>query len=119
MDLTWLSAIVVGAGCLALGYLIGRHRSARFFASVAAAKDSAVVAYANEKHKMQQLDDIEKLADILEDFKMVILFSGFLSCYLSDFREKTDTFSFLLSLQVLVVRNDLKMGKGKIAAQCR
>ncbi|KAL6311457.1 hypothetical protein AAG906_004473 [Vitis piasezkii] len=77
MDLTWLSAILVGAGCLALGYLIGTRHPARFLVSATLAKDTAVV------------DEIEKLADILEDFKMV-----------------------------LVVRNDLKMGKGKIAAQC-
>ncbi|PKA49552.1 peptidyl-tRNA hydrolase, PTH2 family [Apostasia shenzhenica] len=43
----------------------------------------------NSKRKKPSLLEIESLAEILEDFKMV-----------------------------LVVRNDLKMGKGKIAAQC-
>lgn len=89
MDLTWLSAILVGAGCLALGYLIGTRHPARFLVSATLAKDTAVVGDANKKNQFQKLDEIEKLADILEDFKMV-----------------------------LVVRNDLKMGKGKIAAQC-
>lgn len=89
MDLTWLSAILVGAGCLALGYLSGTRYPARFLVSATLAKDTAVVGDANKKNQLQKLDEIEKLADILEDFKMV-----------------------------LVVRNDLKMGKGKIAAQC-
>ncbi|XP_042477369.1 peptidyl-tRNA hydrolase 2, mitochondrial-like [Macadamia integrifolia] len=79
MDLSWISALLVGAGCLALGYLIGTRRHTRF---LACARKNAASAVA-ESH------GIEKLADILEDFKMV-----------------------------LVVRNDLKMGKGKIAAQC-
>ncbi|XP_043702669.1 peptidyl-tRNA hydrolase 2, mitochondrial-like [Telopea speciosissima] len=79
MDLSWISALLVGAGCLALGYLIGTRRHTQFLAS---ARENVASAVA-ESH------EIEKLADILEDFKMV-----------------------------LVVRNDLKMGKGKIAAQC-
>jgi hypothetical protein len=41
-------------------------------------------------HGKEQTHDVEKLAEKFEDFKMV-----------------------------LVVRNDLKMGKGKVAAQCR
>ncbi|KAJ4980980.1 hypothetical protein NE237_031817 [Protea cynaroides] len=65
--------------CLALGYLIGTRRHARFLIS---ARENATAAVAESL-------EIEKLANILEDFKMV-----------------------------LVVRNDLKMGKGKIAAQC-
>ncbi|KAA8533471.1 hypothetical protein F0562_031095 [Nyssa sinensis] len=86
MDMTWLSAILVGAGCLALGYLIGVRHPTRLFVSGRVAKDSAIV----DRKKTDRLKpplEIEKLADILEDFKMV-------------------------------VRNDLKMGKGKIAAQC-
>ncbi|WJX73213.1 aminoacyl-tRNA hydrolase [Trifolium repens] len=43
----------------------------------------------NTKSKIKDPLEIEQLADILDDFKMI-----------------------------LVVRNDLKMGKGKIAAQC-
>lgn len=50
---------------------------------------NAAVANENKKNKAKEPLEIEKLADILDDFKMV-----------------------------LVVRNDLKMGKGKIAAQC-
>ncbi|XP_057970776.1 uncharacterized protein LOC131159693 isoform X3 [Malania oleifera] len=89
MDLTWLSAILVGAGCLALGYYIGTRYPACLFVSPKIAKSTAAVEGNNNKSRLKQPLEIEKLADILEDFKMV-----------------------------LVVRNDLKMGKGKIAAQC-
>lgn len=87
MALTWLSAILVGAGCLALGYYFGARYPARFFAS--ATSKASVTNSGSKKNRAQEPLEIEKLADVLEDFKMV-----------------------------LVVRNDLKMGKGKIAAQC-
>ncbi|XP_021283387.1 peptidyl-tRNA hydrolase 2, mitochondrial isoform X1 [Herrania umbratica] len=87
MDFSWLSTILVGAGCLALGYCIGKRRPACLFFSSRGAKDTTI-SKANNKNTKEPFE-IEKLADILEDFKMV-----------------------------LVVRNDLKMGKGKIAAQC-
>lgn len=77
-----------GAGCLALGYCIGKGCPACFFISARRAKNAGV-ANENKKNKAKEPLEIEKLADILDDFKMV-----------------------------LVVRNDLKMGKGKIAAQC-
>ncbi|KAF6174942.1 hypothetical protein GIB67_026430 [Kingdonia uniflora] len=68
-------------GCLALSYLICTRRLLR--------RRTAIVD--DQRHKMKKdLLEVEKLAEILENFKMV-----------------------------LVVRNDLKMGKGKIAAQCR
>ncbi|KAK8921991.1 hypothetical protein KSP39_PZI020715 [Platanthera zijinensis] len=51
--------------------------------------DAMVTVDRGRKSKKPVLLEIESLAEILEDFKMV-----------------------------LVVRNDLKMGKGKIAAQC-
>ncbi|KAF3432656.1 hypothetical protein FNV43_RR23758 [Rhamnella rubrinervis] len=91
MDLSWLSAILVGAGCLALGYCIGARYPAPFFMSARLAKGSALVSTDNKNKKYKPKDplEIEKLADLLGNFKMV-----------------------------LVVRNDLKMGKGKIAAQC-
>ncbi|KAK0581673.1 hypothetical protein LWI29_016728 [Acer saccharum] len=89
MDLTWLSTII-GAGCLALGYCIGARCPARIFVFARKAKIAAALASENKQNKKAKEPlEIEKLADILEDFKMV-----------------------------LVVRNDLKMGKGKIAAQC-
>ncbi|KAK6936539.1 Peptidyl-tRNA hydrolase, PTH2 [Dillenia turbinata] len=88
MDLSWLSAILVGAGCLALGYCIGARHHFRVFISSPSTKDLKN-AVDEKKSQTQKSVEIEKLADILEDFKMV-----------------------------LVVRNDLKMGKGKIAAQC-
>lgn len=89
IDMTWLSAFLLGAGCIALGYLIGARNSACLFLSSRVAKDTDVTPNGKKKNQMKQALEIEKLADILEDFKMV-----------------------------LVVRNDLKMGKGKIAAQC-
>lgn len=70
------------------GYCTGKGCPACFFVSVRRAKNAAV-ANENRKNKAKEPLEIEKLADILDDFKMV-----------------------------LVVRNDLKMGKGKIAAQC-
>ncbi|KAL8162658.1 hypothetical protein V2J09_014147 [Rumex salicifolius] len=87
MDLTWLGAILVGAaGCLALGYCLGARCPVHFLSPKRPTKDTVVNKdILNKKPALQ----IEKLADILKDFKMV-----------------------------LVVRNDLKMGKGKIAAQC-
>ncbi|KAL6972248.1 peptidyl-tRNA hydrolase [Sarracenia purpurea var. burkii] len=88
MDMTWLSALLVGAGCFALGYFIHARYPARIFVSTLRAKDTSV-AGGDKNNRPKQPLEIEKLADILEDFKMV-----------------------------LVVRNDLKMGKGKIAAQC-
>ncbi|KAL9249902.1 putative peptidyl-tRNA hydrolase 2 [Drosera capensis] len=87
IDITWLSAILVGAGCFALGYYIGVRLHVRTL--------NSGPKYKNALPKKSKKDgnpltlEVERLADILEDFKMV-----------------------------LVVRNDLKMGKGKIAAQC-
>uniref|UniRef100_A0A1J3J215 peptidyl-tRNA hydrolase n=1 Tax=Noccaea caerulescens TaxID=107243 RepID=A0A1J3J215_NOCCA len=73
----------------AIGYYISILRqSRRFFGS---SKSVAVNAdsTANKKTKTKEPLEIEKLTDFRRKFKMV-----------------------------LVVRNDLKMGKGKIAAQC-
>ncbi|KAL2556445.1 Peptidyl-tRNA hydrolase II (PTH2) family protein [Forsythia ovata] len=89
IDMTWFSALLLGAGCLALGYLIGARHSVCVFLSPRVSKDAEAVVDGKSKKRGKQPLEIEKLADILEDFKMV-----------------------------LVVRNDLKMGKGKIAAQC-
>ncbi|KAK9994040.1 hypothetical protein SO802_023743 [Lithocarpus litseifolius] len=89
MDLTFLSAVLVGASCLALGYYIGARYPGHIFISARLNKDSEVVGSGKKKDKQKEPLEIESLANILEDFKMV-----------------------------LVVRNDLKMGKGKIAAQC-
>ncbi|KAK9097501.1 hypothetical protein Sjap_022998 [Stephania japonica] len=82
MNVMWVGAFLVGAGCIVLGYLIETRRC---HLRCLFAADEVVV----DKRKKDPLLEIEKLAEILEDFKMV-----------------------------LVVRNDLKMGKGKIAAQC-
>ncbi|KAF9594434.1 hypothetical protein IFM89_031036 [Coptis chinensis] len=100
MDVSWLSAILLGAaGCIAIGYILGTSsaatpirkllhlpfRGASLTKKEAAGSNNTIT---NNKSK-SSLVEVEKLAEILEDFKMV-----------------------------LVVRNDLKMGKGKIAAQC-
>ncbi|KAG9155753.1 hypothetical protein Leryth_004005 [Lithospermum erythrorhizon] len=89
IDMTWISAFILGAGCLALGYLAGSRRSVRFSSFLKASKGGNAAVEGNKKKAVKHALEVEKLADILEDFKMV-----------------------------LVVRNDLKMGKGKIAAQC-
>ncbi|KAF4393356.1 hypothetical protein CsatB_009984 [Cannabis sativa] len=92
MDLSWLSAILVGAGCLAMGYFVGTSNPGTNFLSTRSIKDTtALVSTRTNKKKDNPKDpfEIENLVDNFEDFKMI-----------------------------LVVRNDLKMGKGKIAAQC-
>lgn len=75
MDLSWLSAILVGAGCLALGYCIGVRFPAPIFISARLAKGRALVSSGNKKTKDPL--EIEKLADLLDDFKMVLNFSFF------------------------------------------
>ncbi|KAI4384691.1 hypothetical protein MLD38_002810 [Melastoma candidum] len=88
MDLAWLNAIIVGAGCLAMGYWMGARlplRRSKPSSSSPLPSGSPKKSHHNSKEPLE----IEQLAHILSDFKMV-----------------------------LVVRNDLKMGKGKIAAQC-
>ncbi|CAB4271755.1 unnamed protein product [Prunus armeniaca] len=84
---------LIVAGWLALGYCFGaRYPPARIVLSARLAKKTALANDTNGNNKKKKNKDpleIDNLADILQDFKMV-----------------------------LVVRNDLKMGKGKIAAQC-
>ncbi|CAN6567672.1 unnamed protein product [Malus baccata var. baccata] len=97
LGLGWVGAILVGTGWLALGYFFGARYPPRIIFSARLAKQAALANdLSNGKKKKKKNKDkpkdpleIENLADILQDFKMV-----------------------------LVVRNDLKMGKGKIAAQC-
>lgn len=76
MEFSWLSAIIVGAGCLALGFLVG--------ASFRTPKVTALVSSANKKKKKDNPKEpleIENLADILDDFKMVLFPCLFLSFY--------------------------------------
>ncbi|KAH6813759.1 Peptidyl-tRNA hydrolase II family protein [Perilla frutescens var. frutescens] len=88
IEMTWLSAFLIGAGCFALGCLIGARHSSR--AAFRLSKDAEIKDEGRKKvNRGKQPLEVEKLAEIIDDFKMV-----------------------------LVVRNDLKMGKGKIAAQC-
>ncbi|PIN23511.1 peptidyl-tRNA hydrolase [Handroanthus impetiginosus] len=87
IGMAWLSAFLIGAGCFALGCLIGVGQSSR---GASRSKETEITDDGKKKNNLvKQHFEVEKLADIIEDFKMV-----------------------------LVVRNDLKMGKGKIAAQC-
>ncbi|CAI9108699.1 OLC1v1008370C1 [Oldenlandia corymbosa var. corymbosa] len=89
IETAWLSAFLIGASCLAVGYLVGvRHSAVRMNPASTSSTDKLTIN-GKKKSLSKPLLEIERLADILEDFKMV-----------------------------LVVRNDLKMGKGKIAAQC-
>ncbi|KAH6811392.1 Peptidyl-tRNA hydrolase II family protein [Perilla frutescens var. hirtella] len=88
IEMTWLSAFLIGAGCFALGCLIGARHSSR--SAFRLSKDAEIKDEGRKKvNRGKQPLEVEKLAEIIDDFKMV-----------------------------LVVRNDLKMGKGKIAAQC-
>lgn len=77
MELTWLSAILVGAGYLALGYFIGSQYPPRFLFSLRFPKDTSLVnANKNKKNtnsKLKEPLEIEQLADILDDFKMVFI----------------------------------------------
>lgn len=98
-----MSAILVGA---AFGYFIGSQYPHRFLfphrrslsskdKEPSLLNDDSNSSSKNKKKKnssnskLKDPLEVEQLADILDDFKMI-----------------------------LVVRNDLKMGKGKIAAQC-
>lgn len=71
MDLTFLSAVLVGAGCLALGYYIGARYPGHVLFSARFTKDSAHVNNGKKNGKLKEPLEVEKLADILEDFKMV------------------------------------------------
>ncbi|EEE61816.1 hypothetical protein OsJ_16439 [Oryza sativa Japonica Group] len=100
------TAIAGAAGCFALGYFLALSRFPASRAAKRAPKraglrllfwarnvvtksDSAKEAERAKARTAASPLEVENLAEIIEDFKMV-----------------------------LVVRNDLKMGKGKIAAQC-
>jgi len=80
MELTWLSAILVGAGYLALGYFIGSQYPPTFLFSrklLAKHNDAALLndthnKKRNSKSKLKDPLQIEQLADILDDFKMVL-----------------------------------------------
>lgn len=72
IDMTWLSAIFVGAGCLALGYIIGVRHPGHVLFMARTSKDTAVVVDGNKTTRAKQPLEVEKLAEILEDFKMVL-----------------------------------------------
>lgn len=67
--MTWFSALLVGAGCFALGYLLSARYPACKFVSTRVAKETSAVD--GNKSRPKEPLEIEKLADILEDFKMV------------------------------------------------
>ncbi|KAJ3704645.1 hypothetical protein LUZ61_008350 [Rhynchospora tenuis] len=90
------SSVLIGAGFFALGYLLAARRphnddddKLSFWRRLRLLFFWSHKSATQNKKMKKPLHEIENLADIIEDFKMV-----------------------------LVVRNDLKMGKGKIAAQC-
>ncbi|XP_042415956.1 peptidyl-tRNA hydrolase 2, mitochondrial-like [Zingiber officinale] len=95
------NALLIGAGCFALGFLLAQRETKGFFPFLyiwtkdLTNRKRAVDEAPNDPRNLNRVTvkkptlEIENLAEIIEDFKMV-----------------------------LVVRNDLKMGKGKIAAQC-
>lgn len=121
LPVTSATLLFVGAGCFVFGYILATAASfplsstyggGRLLSRLGSALKTRLIAHrtmpreedgsdrpskkTNGKTKLQSqkqinspLTEIECLAEVLEDFKMV-----------------------------LVVRNDLKMGKGKIAAQC-
>ncbi|CAL9219374.1 unnamed protein product [Arabidopsis halleri] len=87
MDLVWLiSVLLLGA---ALGFYISTLRQTRQIFALSKSVAINAGSSGNKKTKSKEPLEIEKLADLRKNFKMV-----------------------------LVVRNDLKMGKGKVAAQC-
>lgn len=72
MDWSWLGAILVGAGCLALGCCIGaRFPMAARFAKATALVGRGGTTTKSNKDKPKEPLEIEKLADVLDDFKMV------------------------------------------------
>ncbi|KAI4383021.1 hypothetical protein MLD38_008904 [Melastoma candidum] len=86
MDFAWLNAIVVGASCLAMGYCMGARLPLRFSKPSSSPSPSLPSGSPKKsRHNSKEPLEIGQLAHILSDFKMV-----------------------------LVVRNDLKMGKSSL-----
>jgi len=73
IDMAWLSAMLLGAGCLALGYIIGMRHSSPTFLSNRASGDTETIIDGKKRKGAKQPLEVERLADILEDFKMVSL----------------------------------------------
>lgn len=68
--MTWLSAFLIGAGCFALGCVIGARRSPR--AAFRSSKGAEVNDEGRKKvNRGKPPLEVEKLAEIIEDFKMV------------------------------------------------
>lgn len=86
IDMTWLSAMLLGAGCLALGYIIGMRHSSRTFLSNRASGDTETLIDGKKRKGAKQPFEVERLAEILEDFKMVSLFSSIFMLVYNDTR---------------------------------
>jgi peptidyl-tRNA hydrolase, PTH2 family len=71
MDVSWLSTILVGAGCLAMGFFIGTRKLRIKFFITKKLEKAAETVDGNKKEATKQPLEIEKLAEIIEDFKMV------------------------------------------------
>lgn len=68
--MTWFSALLVGAGCFALGYLLSARYPACKFVLTRVDKETSSMD-GNKKCRPKEPLEIEKLAAIVEDFKMV------------------------------------------------
>lgn len=87
MELTWLGAILVSAGYLAFGYFIGSQYPHRFLFShkfpfpkeneASLLNENNNSKKKNTKSKLKDPLEVEQLADILDDFKMVNLPKSF------------------------------------------
>jgi hypothetical protein len=64
MDLTWLKMLAVGAGCLGLGYILGRRFRLPLPSNAAI---NALPPYDGKS----EIHEIEKIAEVMDDFKMV------------------------------------------------
>jgi len=92
VPLTPAHLVAMAAGFLTVGYFLGRtHKpnSATAHVSATAETNAGAGATPEKRRRRKEPLEVDRFAESYEDFKMV-----------------------------LVVRNDLKMGKGKIAAQC-
>lgn len=95
MDLTLLNAILLGAGCLAFGFFIGSQYPLRFLASARLAKMSSVADGKDKKKKNTKKPlEIEDLAGILDDFKMVISYFYLFQIQKLNFSEKLENLPF-------------------------
>lgn len=78
IEMTWISAFLIGAGCFALGCLIGARRLPR--GASHSSKDAETTDAGRKNIRGKQPLEVEKLADIIEDFKMVLFWGSLYDC---------------------------------------